>query len=591
MDSKNPLGVQIENELKDYFTRVVRIGEDWYSQERLVRRIGMFENKVYPTGKFDTEGNYKFWFDIISPRVSAEVKNIDFDTKDVFVYSNREIDTLPNLVTNLKVGEYMKKTGQAEEINSSIEEGSARGNVVWKKVRGTYERVDGRNFFVINQTAENLDESPVIERHELSAKQLRAKKEKWQYIKEALEDCKTNSYSNSSEDQDNESTTPFYEIYERNGEVALKDLKEWKTENGVKTDAVAEGDEDIYILAKVIGAGLKPDSSGTAEIKHVLFAEEMSKMPYEEYHRSAYKGKWYREGLYELLFDLQIRANQIGNQIAQGLEWSSKTIFVSPDNVGADNVIADLMNGDIVKASTLSQVPVRMQGIDQLIADWNRVINQANEIANSQEIVLGITPASGTPLGTSRLLNQNAGKLFDFIREKIAIPFGAIFENWIVPSLIKDIKMQDVLRLTGDSDMMNRFYELVVDSWYVNNLAEIGAHSEEVAETIKADKMEELVARPEIMIEGLKEVFQDYKPFVSVVITGENTRLPQEIEDLATFIGLETDPIRRSAMIELAMKKKSIDVAGLPKSDPEQIQNPTQPSPSSPPDIEVGAET
>jgi hypothetical protein len=588
-DTINPLGVQIEDELKDYFTRVVRIGEDWYSQEKLVRRIGMFENKVYPTGKFDTEGNYKFWFDIISPRVSAEVKNIDFDTKDVFVYSNREMDTLPNLITNLKLGEYMKKTGQAEEINSSIEEGSARGNVVWKKVRGTYERTDGRNFFVINQTAENLDETPVIERHELSAKQLRAKKNKWKYVKEALIDCKTNSYSNSSEDQDTESTTPFYEIYERNGEVSLKDLKTWKMENDVETEAIADDDENIYVLAKVIGAGIKPDSSGAAEIKYILFAEEMSKMPYEEYHRSAYKGKWYREGLYELLFDLQIRANQIGNQIAQGLEWSSKTIFVSPDNVGADNVIADLQNGDIVKASSLSQVPVRMQGIDQLIADWNRIIMQANDIANSQEIVMGITPASGTPLGTSRLLNQNAGKFFDFIREKIAIPFGAIFENWIIPSLIKDMKMKDILRLTGDSDMMNRFFELVVNSWYINNLDEIGVHSEEVALTIKADKMAELVSRNEIMIEGLKEVFEDYKPFASVIITGENTRLPQEIEDLAIFINLEQDPVRRSAMIELAMKKKSIDVAGLPKTQPQQPQAPAQLS--SPPDIEVGVET
>ena len=43
------------------------------------------------------------------------------------------------------------------------------------------------------------------------------------------------------------------------------------------------------------------------------------------------------------------------------------------------------------------------------------------------------------------------------------------------------------------------------------------------------------------------------------------------LQSLATFIQLEQDPVRRTALIEMAMKKTNIDVSSLPKSSPEQL--------------------
>jgi hypothetical protein len=96
--------------------------------------------------------------------------------------------------------------------------------------------------------------------------------------------------------------------------------------------------------------------------------------------------------------------------------------------------VTDLKNGDYVRSKNLRQVEVRLQGFDQLIAEWNRLVQLANDIANSREVVQGITPASGTPLGTTQIVDANANKLFDFIREKLSIPLREIFEQWIVPS-------------------------------------------------------------------------------------------------------------------------------------------------------------
>lgn len=566
METKGALASQIEQEIKSYLTEVVSIGENYdFSQYKLVKRISLFENKIYPAGKFDSQGNYKYWFDIITTRIEAEIKNIDFDTKNILAYSDAKIDELPCLITNLKIKEYMRETGQAEEINSAIEEGAGWGNIIWKKIKGGYERVDLKNFYVINQTAKTLNETPVIERHQLSQSDLREKKGSWSNVDEVVKTCKTNSYKSEIGTQEKETTVPYYDIYERNGEVCLKDLKEWKEEK------VANGDEDKYVLARVICAGTK-GTIGGVEIKYILFADEIKEMPYEEYHRSRYKGRWWREGLYELLFDLQVRANQIGNQLAQGLEFASKLVLASADKLIIQNIITDLKNGDLIKTQDLKQVDLRMHAADQLFSEWNRIIELANEIANSREIVMGdATPNQPFRLGA--LLNTNANKLFDFIREKLAIPFSCIFEKWIIPEMVKELKAKEVLRLTGDSDILARLHQIIVDDWYLSNLIFFPPHTKEIANEIKAQQLEELKQRPQLLMKGMDKVFENFKPRVSVIITGEQVNLDSDLQTLGSFAQLEADPVRRSAILELMARKKGLDFGSLPKSPPMQ---PTQ---------------
>ena len=567
---KTPLMKQIEREISDYTTKTVNLGENInYSQHKLVRRIVLFESKTYPTGKFDSQGNYKYWFDIQSPLIDSEVKNVDFDTKNIEVYTPFKLDETPNLIVNLKLNEWMRENGQAEEINSSIEEGASWGNIVWKKIRGSYERMDLRNFYVINQAAKSLKESPVIEYHPYNQTQVREMSKQWKNVDQVLSKCGSNFYKRDDSSTEEETTTPYYSIYERNGEVNLRDLKEQRIKLGFE-ETIEKGDSEKYVLAKVISAGTQ-NNNGAVKIRYVMFADEITKMPYKEYHRGRYKGRWFREGIYELTFDIQVRCSEIGNQLARGLEWASKQVFYSPDKLVIQNIISDLKNGDIIRASNLAHVPVRMEGFDQLVAEWNRLIQMARDLTNSREIVQGDDMPAGMPFRMGALLNVNANKLYDFIREKIAIPLSEIFGEEVVPGLVDDLKASDVLRLTGDSDMLNRMYQLVVDNWYVKNLIAIGAHSPEVAELIKQKKLEDLKKDKTLFLSEFKQMFENYKPRVAVVITGENVDLPEKLQTLATFISMESDPVRRSYLIEKAMRLKGIDVGALPRSTPEQL--------------------
>ena len=95
----------IEKEIDSFISGSVTISEGYkFSQYKLIKRLSLYSNQVYPKGKIDKQGNYKYWTDIIQPRIDSEVKNIDFDTSNVLLYSEVEADAPYMIVCNLAIG-------------------------------------------------------------------------------------------------------------------------------------------------------------------------------------------------------------------------------------------------------------------------------------------------------------------------------------------------------------------------------------------------------------------------------------------------------------------------------------------------------
>jgi hypothetical protein len=561
----------IEQETEKYLNRTIEISEGVnYSQYKLVKRISQFQNKLYPKGKLDKQGKYKYWFDIITPRVNNEVKNLRIDTKNPLIFSKNPVkDFAAVLIANAKLGEWMWETGRAEEMNDNTEMYSGIGNLLLKKVKDGYDTWDPANTYITNQTAKTVDETGIIERHQLTQSQIRAKEGVWENVNEVIKECKEKQFSSTKRTSVRETTNPYYEIFEYTGELTEKELYEAQGRSG--------GNDEKYILGKVIAAGLK---KGTEKGKYILYAEELKgKMSdyYIEAHRGSYKGKWFREGLYELLFDHQIRANEIGNQLARGLEWASRVIFRSTDNRTIQNILTDISNGDIVKSADLSQVDVRMRGLDQLIADWNRVMADADKIANSFEIVSGEEmKGANMPFRLGLLLDTNANKLFVLLRQKLGLAYDRALKEWILPHFIKNIKGKDVIRLTGDAQFLNRFREAQVNEWYVKNLINIGPHTEEVAEAIKQAKMEQLADKDPIL-KNTKKIWESVLPRLWVTVTGENIDFDNEYQTIQSALQLETNEFRRNWLLDKIYAMRGLAVPPpVPVEQQGQLVKPTQ---------------
>ena len=555
---------RIEEEIQSYQneSRELSDGVD-YSEHRLKKRIYIFKNKVFPTGKVNEQGEYQYYYDIIGPRMSAEIKNLRVDSKHFTPFSSKpQLDKPAVAIMSAALDEFMWDNGWSEKLQEDVELFSGDGNIVWKKVGKDWKRYDPLNFYITNTAAETLADTDVIERHELTQSQLRAKTE-WDNVEEVIKAGGQKTTKETENSTEKPTTNPVYEIFERNGEITVAEFKQAKGEE------FSEDDKKKYMMARVILSGA---NEGHDEHKHVLFVEEFKDMNdiYVEAHRGPYNGKWWREGMYELLFDHQVRCNEIGNQLARALEWASKTIYRSADLKTFQNILTGIENGRILRSADLQQVQTRSEAVDQLLADWNRNVTEADRISNSFEVVLGGQLKSQTPLGLGKLLDQNANKLFTFLRQKLTIPYKRLFKDNIFPELIKDLKGRDIIRLTGDTDSMEQIREIQAKQWYFQNLIKIGSHSKELAQDIISLKMEELKENDPVL-ENSKEMWDGLLNRISITVSGENTDQIDKITDIFDALQLEPRPDIRTHLLDQIYAVRGIQI-------PQEVQQP-QPQP------------
>jgi len=554
---------KLEQEIKDYTHGNVEISEGvQFNQHKLIKRIYLFRNKKYSEGKLTSQGKYKYWYDIITPRLNDEVKNLRIDTKNFMVFSENPTKDFPAVfIMNGAMNEYLWETDKAEELNDVVETFCGDGNVIFKRVSGGYEVCDPTNIFITNIRAKTINETAVIERHEISQSELRKKSGIYENVERVIEECGKKEKSATNESMKKLTTTPYYEIFERNGEVSEKEFNEIKGIEG--------GDEDTYFLAKIIIAR----GNSTFNKDHILYAEKIEEEMSDIYitaHRGKYNGRFWREGVFELLFDYQVRANEIGNQIARGLEFASKTIYRSADQRTIQNVMTDMDSGDVIQSADLSQVEVRMQAMDQLIADWNRNIEEADRIANSYEIIQGKVP-SGTPFRLGQLLDTNASKTYVLLRQKLGISFKKIFRRWVFPEMVKHLKGKDIIRITGDTAYLEKFREMIAKNWYARNLINMEPHTTDIKKALLEAKMQDLKEKDPVL-KNNEKIWEDVLPRLQLTITGENMDSAEEIETLTTFIQLETEPIRRGELMDIAYKAKGYDITPMEEIMQQQEQ-------------------
>jgi hypothetical protein len=241
---------RLTTEIDNYLTKSIEISEGVkFSQYSLIKRIMKFKNRDLAGTKLDDDLRYIYYFDIITPRINSEVKNLRIDTKHILAFSdNPKMDFPAVFIANASLRDWMTETGEGDRLNAAVEEFTGMGNVGFKKISDGYEIVDFLNTYITNQTAETVDETDIIERYEMGASQMKAMGE-WDQDKvdEVIKNLKNQTFSASPKSQLIESTSPKYEIFEFTGEVSEKEYNEVLGKKG--------GNEHKFFLAKIIVAG------------------------------------------------------------------------------------------------------------------------------------------------------------------------------------------------------------------------------------------------------------------------------------------------------------------------------------------------
>ena len=554
---------QIKNEISEYHDMSVPMptGEQ-YSEWKLKKRIYTYKNRYYPTGKINDNGEYEYWFDNIHPRVNDEIKNLRLDSRYFLIWHKNPTKFFtPVFIANSALSEFMDKTGRAEELVESNEDFSGDGNVLWRKTDKNYEKCDMLNTYLTNTLAKTVEDTAIIERFYLTQSELRKRDGLYNNVSEVIKDCGNTSYKASEKTIGKSKTTPLYEMYRRTGEIAEDALFEAMGKKG--------GNPDKYVLAMIIGCGLSGDKD---KKEYIVFAQPLEgKMSdwFKEAHRGPYKGKWWREGLYELLADMQIAYNELTNEIMRAIPWNTSAIFRHTDVKTLNNIRRGLKRGTLINSGDIQQIQIQGRTAEA-VSQRNAIIQEMDRLAGSYEVVRGVTPSSGTPLGTTQLMNENANKLYDFLRKKLAIPYREVYSEFVVPELVKELKGKDMHRLTGDEAMLNDFRRVSAENWFFQNLPAIGpmAGIPGMKEMIIEEKVAEM-QREDPVLENVKEWWKEIVPGLRVTVVGENFNTA-EIGTVMQLLPATRDPNMAGRMVDFVLKSKGINLPDAPV-EPQQM--------------------
>jgi hypothetical protein len=326
----------------------------------------------------------------------------------------------------MKFYRWLQDNQFAVTLNELAEGISIYGSTVWKKYddgEGTeIEEVKLENLF-FDQAAECIDDTDVIECHELSENQLREKNEVWENISLVLEKC----------DKDEK-----IKVWEFWGHIPV-------SEGSIETE-----------YKHIIGYGYGKDYIE-------LFNEDADPedQPYFDFHLGRYKGRWMRVGVVERLFKLQERLNQLVNQNAQTSEIASLLLLRSADPNMAGNVLTQIESGQIIPSSDLQQVAIQNPGIVNFMNELQMIERQADKVCMTPEVITGESLPSGTPFRSMATLGNAAKSAFKPYRENIGEKIGYLLKEHIFPEVVKEWKLEDLFDIGSDENDVKIYDELL----------------------------------------------------------------------------------------------------------------------------------
>lgn len=574
---------KVIKEINDYISNDVYLTDKTkFNQAKTIEKIIRHQNNT-----FDKASDKKrFFFNVGNSRLDTVVKKIDLDTKDVQLYAEGD-KIAENILLRSELRQYLKDYKWGQKINELEEIYADFGNVVVKKDDDKYySKVNLQNLKVIDPTAETLEDTTVIEEHKYNVTEFRriGRNSGWDNVDKTI-----------AEFSDDDGANYFY-VYERYGEMCLADFKQ------AKGQEVMDGDEDKYIETVAIVAINRPKLTNRLiknlddvgfQYGFVLFLDENKGekgadgktyyKPYKEAHFDAYQGRWFRRGIREKLFDIQDRANILGNQIYEAMKWSSIHVFWSSDSkIAGRNIISSIEQGQIILADQLSVLPVEERNLAAYVQEWNKLMELADKECQTFEVATGEGLPSGTTLGQVQIQTATVGEHFNYKREKFGLFLSELFNDWILPDIIDKLNEEHILEINGDPSYMDTYLNVAARGLFVSQYLKIAALSGGVISKQQEEQIIEVIKRglakqPKQIIKILQDYYKNILPKIDVVTTGESVNKQNRINSgmaLLSYITnpvIMSDPTSRGIVAEIA-DTLGFNVTNAGISQPQQTQ-------------------
>lgn len=439
----------------NYTTGITKQGKyvDWQMNDT-IEKIDAYLNSKHTTGDTDSLGREKPFFNIVSAAVNIWYRATDIDRKNIKFIPMTTSSIPLAFVANVMLRNWMNDNRFGQFLNLWGRSLARYGSSISKFVEKDGKLISSIvpwNRIICDPV--DFDALPRIEKFYKTPAQLRKmgyNKDKVDALISAVSARKTTA--GLPKDNLNE----FLEIYEVHGELDTRLLEE-------KPD---ERDKDVKYRQQMHVVSFTQTDVKDAYNDFTLFKGKESKDPYILAHLIEEDGRTLSIGAVEYLFDAQWMQNHTVKNMKDTLDIVSKLIMQTADTRYAGrNVLNAIETGDIfvhepnMPLTRVANDKPDITALQNFGMMWRGL---GQEITATPDALRGITPVSGTPLGTTELLASQASSLFEIMTENKGLHLEDMLKTYVIPHIKNKLKHKDeILAILDDAGIAE------IDAMYI----------------------------------------------------------------------------------------------------------------------------
>ena len=536
-----------------------------FNMSETIKKIEYYWNSRYVNGQKDELGRIKPFYNIGKFRTNVAVRATDLDVKDIKVSSDNPSDRVRSLIMNKEIYNWMKEVDMSRILNKAGHTRAKYGGVLLKKTeKGGKLEIDVVEWKNAITDPTNILGGVIIEKHWLSPSELSKKKDVWNNVEDAM------ALVTKKRTKGTEATEYKIPIYEIHGE--FPETYNPEIEDGDKTNF----SKMVFYIADACGKGIP------------LYFEEEKESPYKFLAWDEISGRGLGCGVMEDGFEAQMWTNESISAEKNVMDLAGKVYIKTTSEKFGNNLITEAENGQVfvmedgTDAGVMNLTPNSLPQFQNLVEKWD---TQYERTSNTFNAVTGDTLPSDTPLGSVAIQTKQASSFFDYRREEAGIFWREVFNDWVIPYIVKKINKQHILA----SDYSSEELEMIDDLFSKYEAEKIVWEMIEAGKPVYAGQREQL-------IETIKEIqrinkgrryldvpegyFKDFKAKITIDLTGESKNKAEQLQSLWTVLTQANIPAVRQDPDMMNLLSQILELTGIkfyPRPMPPVTQETSQP--------------
>jgi hypothetical protein len=525
---------QIRREAKDFYEHSISVVPGYsFNQYTTLKRIHLYLNSKYENGG-QYLGRDLIFFNVVNGPCEVAARMLNIDTKNIRLWPTNPKSYFSTWLLEKELKQWLKTSKMGKLLNQMAEEAPRYGTVVLEKTKDGARVVDLRRL-INDQTVDNITDSRFVTTiHYMTPTQLR--ETDWDNVERAIELFGSPELQESFEDEAGNyhqmRSTPYVKVYRRYGEVPAH----W-VDDSLRPGTKA-GDKLVRSLMITAGADYQTESTegkGEDELGLILFKSRWHKAwPFKDFHYQKIKGRYLGMGIVEMLFDVQVRMNEIKNAKRFSMDLSSMHLFQTKDKIIVRNALTDLQTGDVLYSPNgIEPILNEERNLPAFKDEEESYQMHADRISFATDAVNGSPLPASTPATNAIIAQQGSASVYAFKRENLALMLQDFFNDLVLPQCLKDLNAEHVMRFVGTSQELLKLdvaaAELFANDFIKNRILAGETFTPEDVEAVKEEAKTKYRTLGETRFLKMKKAFYGDVEFEFDIVVGNEQVDPATI--------------------------------------------------------------